>query len=96
MSLKAQVQELVAQGDVERLNALVAEESRAIRYLVGCSYREEEETRQIACQALGRASRHHPDLIHSTGRIVRIPAVRLSMESDLAERARKNLSRLVG
>jgi hypothetical protein len=68
MSLKAQVLELVAQGDAERLNALVAEESRAVRYLVGCSYREDAPTRKIACQALGRASRHHPDLIQQVVR----------------------------
>lgn len=68
MTMKAQVQDLVAQGDTERLNALVAEESRAIRYLVGFSYREDEETRRIACQALGRAARHHPELIQQVVR----------------------------
>jgi quinolinate synthase len=39
---------------------------------------------------------HHPDMVHAAGRIVRIPAVRLSIKSDLAARARQNLSRLVG
>jgi hypothetical protein len=68
MNLRAQVQELVANGDSERLGALVAEEPRAIRHLVGCTYQADEKIRGIACQAIGRAARHHPDLVQQVVR----------------------------
>jgi len=68
MSLRVQVLELVEQGEMEQLNALVAEEPRAIRHLVGCTYQTDEQTRGIACRAIGRAARHHPDLVQQVVR----------------------------
>ena len=68
MILRVQVQELVAQGDIDRLGEVVADEPRAIRHLVGCTYQEDEQIRQTACQAIGRAARHHPDLVQQVVR----------------------------
>lgn len=68
MSLRVQVLELVSQGEVEKLNALVADEPRAIRHLVGCTYQEDERIRGIACRAIGHAARHHPDLVQQVAR----------------------------
>ncbi len=68
MSLRVQVQELVAQGETEKLGVLVAQEPRAIRYLLGCTYQADEQVRAIACRAIGRASRHHPDLVQQVVR----------------------------
>jgi hypothetical protein len=68
VKLRVQVQELVAQGEIEKLGALVAEEPRAIRHLVGCTYQTDEQIRAVACRAIGRASRHHPDLVQQVVR----------------------------
>ena len=68
MTLRVQVQELVSQGDIDRLGEVVADEPRAIRHLVGCTYQEDEQIRQTACQAIGRAARHHPDLVQQVVR----------------------------
>ena len=65
MSLRVQVLDLVAQGDTEKLGVLVADEPRTIRHLLGLTYQDDEKTRAIACQAIGRASRHHPDLVRT-------------------------------
>ena len=68
MTLRKQVLDLVATGATEPLHELVAEEPRAIRYLVGCTYRDDPESRSIACQAIGRAARHHPEMVEQVVR----------------------------
>ncbi len=68
MNLRDQVLELVTRGEAEKLGALVAEEPRAIRYLVGCTYQTDERIRGVACRAIGRASHHHPDLVQQVVR----------------------------
>lgn len=68
MSLRVQVLDLVAQGDTEKLGVLVADEPRTIRHLLGLTYQDDEETRAIACRAIGHASRHHPDLVQQVVR----------------------------
>jgi hypothetical protein len=68
MNLRAQVQELVEKGETESLAVLVADEPRTIRHLVGCTYQADERIRGVACRAIGRASRHHPDLVQQVVR----------------------------
>jgi len=68
VSLRVQVRDLVARGETEKLGALVADEPRAIRHLVGLTYQDDEKTRAVACRAIGRASRHHPDLVQQVVR----------------------------
>lgn len=68
MSLRAEVLELVAEGVTGPLDELVAEEPRAIRHLVGCTYQADDRTRGVACRAIGRATRHHPDLVQQVVR----------------------------
>jgi hypothetical protein len=63
MSLKERVMELVDGEEEDRLNELVADEPRALRYLVGISYQTDPGASSLACRAIGRAARHHPDLV---------------------------------
>ncbi|MCP4572631.1 MAG: hypothetical protein GY838_09805 [bacterium] len=63
MNLREKVQDLVTRDEVAELNELVADEPRAIRYLVGCSYQPDERVRETACRALGNAARHHPEMV---------------------------------
>ena len=68
MSLRDEMRELIAAGDEEALDALVAEEPRAVRYLVGLSYDPDADRRALAGRGLARASHHHETLVR---RIVR-------------------------
>jgi len=68
MNLKTQVLELVAAGETDALDELVAAEPSAIRFLVGCSYRVDALEREVACRAIGRAGRHHPLVVQQVVR----------------------------
>lgn len=68
MSLRTRVLDLVAQNDAPALFELVAEEPRAIRYLVGCTYQTDDQARLLACRGIGRAARHHPELVQQVVR----------------------------
>jgi hypothetical protein len=68
VSLRERVLELVTAGEDEALNELVADEPRAIRYLVGCTYHADADMRGTACRAVGRAARHHPELVQQVVR----------------------------
>lgn len=68
MSLRERVLALVAAGETRELNGLVADEPRAIRYLVGATYHADDAIRETACQAVGRAARHHPELVEQVVR----------------------------
>jgi hypothetical protein len=71
MTLRERVGEAVEQylgGDEAALEALVAEESGAVRFLVGMTYREDRERRQAGARGLALAARHHPKLIQEVVR----------------------------
>ena len=68
MNLRARVLELVAADDGAALSELVADEPRAIRHLVGCTYQADERIREVACRGIGRAARHHPELVQQVVR----------------------------
>jgi hypothetical protein len=68
MSLRARVKEAVEQGRLEELEPLVAQEPRAVRFLLGLSYRPEAEVRAAAAAGIGLAARHHPRLVQGVAR----------------------------
>jgi hypothetical protein len=68
VSLRAQVKEAVEQGRLEALELLVAREPRAVRFLLGLSYRPEAEVRAAAAAGIGFAARHHPRLVQGVAR----------------------------
>ena len=59
MRLKEQVQRAVEEGRLDDLDQIVAGDVRAVRFLVGMTYRPDAKIRAFAAQAIARASRHH-------------------------------------
>ncbi len=68
MNLRARVRDLVTRNETVELDELVADEPRAIRYLVGCTYQTDEQRRATACRAIARGARHHPKLVEQVAR----------------------------
>jgi len=65
LTLREQVQEIVAGRRLEELEQLVAANPRAVRFLVGLTYHADAARRDTACRGVALASRHHPKLIRS-------------------------------
>jgi cobyrinic acid a,c-diamide synthase len=63
--LRREVEQLVAHGELEKLDTLVSENPRAIRYLLGLSYRPDEEIRSVAARGIALAGKHHPGLVQN-------------------------------
>lgn len=63
--LRDRVRLAVEHRKLDELEALVKSEARALRYLVGMTYREEAEIRDTAATAVGLAARHQPKLLKS-------------------------------
>lgn len=71
MTLRERVGGAVEQylgGDEAALEALVSEESGAVRFLVGMTYREDRPRRRAGARGLALAARYHPKLI---GEVIR-------------------------
>jgi hypothetical protein len=65
MSLRTQVENAVATAAFEELEELVSKEPRAIRYLLGLTYRDDEEIRRNASRGIALAARHQPKHVDS-------------------------------
>jgi len=65
VNLRARTLQAVRSGDVEDL---VASEPRAVRYLLGLTYHENEELREKAARGVALAARYHPKLIQNVVR----------------------------
>jgi hypothetical protein len=63
VSVRERTQAAVEGGRREELEALVAEEPRALRYLVALSYQTDETVRWSACRGIGIAGHYHPELV---------------------------------
>jgi len=63
MNLRTHVRDMVEGGKLEELDLLLGVEPRAIRYLVGLTYRPEPEIRAAACRGVALAARYHPELV---------------------------------
>ncbi len=63
MRLKETVQQAVVNGRLDDLDRIVAGDVRAIRFLLGMTYRIDETIRKTAGRAIARASAHHPKAI---------------------------------
>lgn len=66
MRLRTKVQAAVEdgmQGNLDGMENLVAQEPRAIRYLLGMTYHSDDERRKVAATGIAMASLHHPKLI---------------------------------
>jgi hypothetical protein len=68
MSLRERIRELVLGERYDELETLVAEDARAVRYLMAMSYRPEPEVRRAACRGIAMAARHHPELVQQNVR----------------------------
>ena len=62
MGLKGRVMELLRVGDEQALDTLVADEPRAIRFLVGRLWDPDVETRRRSARAIGVAAASHPEI----------------------------------
>ena len=63
LSLRERLLEAVDTGDLEALEAIVSDEPRSLRYLVGLMYRQNRETRRIGARGIALASRYHPKMV---------------------------------
>ncbi len=68
MNLRLHVQEMIEGGKLDELDLLLPVEPRAVRYLVGLTYRPEPEIRANACRGVALAARYHPDLVQQVTR----------------------------
>jgi hypothetical protein len=59
VSWRAQIHEAAARKDVDALCAIVQNDRRALRHLVGLTYRDDVQVREAAARAIARAARHH-------------------------------------
>jgi hypothetical protein len=62
MGLKGRVMELLRVGDEQALDALVADEPRAIRFLVGRLWDPDAEMRRRSARTIGVAAASHPKI----------------------------------
>ncbi len=63
MSLRQQVHDAVQQADLVAIEALVRDNRRAVRYLVGMGYQADESVRRTAADGIALAASYHPELI---------------------------------
>ena len=68
MGLREQVRDVVSNSDDGALEALVADQPRAVRHLLGLSYRADPALRRAAARGIALAARHHPELVASVVR----------------------------
>lgn len=68
MNLRAHVTEMIETGKLDELDMLLPVEPRAVRTLVGLTYRPEAEVRANACRGVAMAARYHPDLVQQVVR----------------------------
>jgi hypothetical protein len=62
MGLKGRVMELLRAGDEQALGALVADEPRAARFLLGRLWDPDDAMRRRAARGLGLAAASHPEI----------------------------------
>jgi hypothetical protein len=65
LALRDRVEDAVAGNRLDEIDELVAREPRAVRYLVGLTYRPDAEMRRVASRGIALAARHHPALVES-------------------------------
>jgi len=68
VSARERVAEAVRVRRFDDLEAVVAADKRAVRYLVALTYRPEPAVRATAARGLALASRHHPKLVQEVAR----------------------------
>ncbi len=59
--LSQRVRQIVADGDLETLERLVAEDQRSIRHLMRMTHQVDERIRAAANRGMGFAARYHPE-----------------------------------
>ena len=68
MSLRERIRTAVAEGDMESLEAVIAESRRSVRHLLSLAYSTDERIRNIAAKGVGLAANHHPKLVKEAAR----------------------------
>ncbi len=63
MTLRADLLQAVEDKDIDGVEAIVARDKKAIRYLMGMIYDPDEEKLKMASLGLARAAKHHPDFV---------------------------------
>ena len=69
--MRAKVQAAVEegiQGNYEEIENLVAQEPKAIRYLLGMTYHSDDKRREVAAKGIAIASQHHPKQVKAVVR----------------------------
>jgi len=65
MRFKEDLLEAVEHGDLEKIEAIVSKEKKAIRYLAGMIYGLNEEKKQIASKGIAIAAKYHPKMVRN-------------------------------
>ena len=63
MNVKVNLFRAVESGNLVEVEAIVAQEKKAIRYLAGMIYDIREEKRQIAAKGIAIAAKYHPKMV---------------------------------
>ena len=58
-----QIKEAVQNGDLKKLDSIVAKDSRAVRFLLGMSYQPDEKIRKTAACGIAIAGRYHKKMV---------------------------------
>ncbi len=65
MSLKKDITACIHEDRFDDLDALIASDSRSVRYLLGLSYQADETVRLRAARAIAMAAKYHSELIEN-------------------------------
>ena len=68
MALREEVLAAIDRNDEAELDELIAARPRALRFLMGLSYQDDEELRRRAGRAIAIGARHHPRLVQNLAR----------------------------
>ncbi len=63
--LREEIRQAACSGDVQRVEQLVAMDSRSVRHLMGMTHVTDDRTRATACAGIGIASDYYPELMDS-------------------------------
>jgi len=63
VSLRRQVKEAVEEGNLAMVEELMVGDRRAVRHVLGHTYRPDEDVRRHACRAIALAGRHYKKLV---------------------------------
>jgi len=63
--LRSEIRQAVSSGDIQRVEELVAMDSRSVRHLMGMTHVVDDAQRAMACDGIAIAADYYPELMES-------------------------------